>query len=244
MDAIPPHRLVAVCDILGFSDLIQTQPLNRVVDDILGWFRKALRHSVHQDHFPSTTPLYTEIDAHADLGVALFSDTVLLYARNDSDEAARQLINAVGWLIFETLMQGTTKIRAGISYGEAWLDRSESMYVGKAIVDAYQLERDQAWSGAALTETACQRVPMPARSGDLADWWVVPYSVPLKAGNTIDTLAVNWTWGMHRPDWRLRWSNTNEVPDAADWASKPQVCEKFMNTKAFHDTTCPWCKPR
>ena len=50
--------LVAVCDILGFSALVQSQPLDLVVKDALGWFSSALNHSIHRgmkDHEPMAT---------------------------------------------------------------------------------------------------------------------------------------------------------------------------------------------
>jgi hypothetical protein len=241
---VPHQYLVAVCDILGFSNLVEQNPLDQVVDGALGWFRRALHHSIHKDGFPPEVPHKAETDAHEHVGVAWFSDTVLLYSLRDDDEAARQLIMTVGWLIFETLLSsGRTKIRGGISYGEARMDRENSIFVGKAIVDAYRLEKRQEWSGAALTETACDRIPEYARSGGYADWWVIPYGVPLKDGLTTNTLAINWTWGIHHPPW-LRWSESAESPTDADWQDKPDICRKFINTKAFHDALCHHCNPR
>ena len=43
--------MIAVCDILGFSKLIESNPLDKVVDHTLGWFRKALHHSIHKNGF-------------------------------------------------------------------------------------------------------------------------------------------------------------------------------------------------
>ena len=37
------HYMIAVCDILGFSNLIDRNPLDMVVDRALGWFE---RHSI------------------------------------------------------------------------------------------------------------------------------------------------------------------------------------------------------
>jgi len=32
--------VIALCDILGFSDLVKNHPLDTIVDDVLGWFRQ------------------------------------------------------------------------------------------------------------------------------------------------------------------------------------------------------------
>ena len=124
---------------------------------------------------------------------------------------------------------------------EPLMDRENSLFVSKAIVDAYRLEQQQEWSGAALTGAASERVPPYARSGRYADWWVIPYAVPLKGDSTLNTLAVNWTWGIHDPNWRLDWSTSAENPTDVDWRDKPDICRKFVNTKAFHDAFCQQC---
>jgi len=236
--------LIAVCDILGFSTLVEKNSLDDVVSGALGWFRKALHHSLHKRDFPSEVPAKTAFVGNEHVGVAWFSDTVLLYTRRDDDEAVQQLILTIGWLLFETMIGGNTRIRGGISYGEAYIDEANSIFVGKPIVEAYRLEQQQQWSGAALTATGSNRIPEHIRSGQYADWWVVPYDVPLKTGATLRTLAINWTWGFHDPTWRLRWSKSADVPTELDWQTQPDICEKFTNTKRFHDAICRECRVR
>ena len=228
--------MIVVCDILGFSHLVQTTPLQHVVDDSLGWLRKSLHHSLHKRDFPDDIPKKSEFLGNDHVGVAWFSDTILFYTRHDDREAIRQLIHTVGWLLFETMMAGRL-IRGGISFGEAYIDEEDAVFVGKPIVEAYQLEKKQQWAGVALTDAAVERIPEQARSGHLSDWWVTPYDVPLKA---LRTLAINWTWGGHSW-WRVSWSSKKEEPDESDWATRPDICEKFVNTKAFHKAVCRTC---
>ena len=235
--------MIAVCDILGFSKLIESNPLDKVVDHALGWFRKALHHSIHKNGFPEKVPQAIDLEGHKDIGVALFSDTIFLYTLRDDDEAVRQLINTVGWLIFETILGGT-RIRGGVSYGEAFIDKENAIFVGSPIIEAYRLEQSQQWAGAALTHAARERIPTYVRSGEYADWWVIPYDIPLKNDLTFETLAINWTWGFHHPDWRPRWSRESESPLNKDWEERPDTCEKFLNTKTFHDTICWQCNPK
>jgi hypothetical protein len=238
------QSMVAVCDILGFSKLVENRTLDEVVGGALGWLRKALHHSVHKREFPTEIPSREEFFGDVHVGVAWFSDTILLYSREDSDEAVRNLILTVGWLLFETILGGFTRIRSGISYGEVYIDDKDAVFVGKPIVEAYRLEQRQQWSGAALTERASERIPQQVRHGQYADWWVVPYEIPVKDDPVLRTLAVNWTWGLHHPDQLLRWSPTADVPTESDWESRPDVCEKFINTKVFHDRLCHQCTVR
>ena len=235
------NHMVAVCDILGFARLVETQPLDAVVSSAIGWFRKSLHHSLYKNGFPESIPELRDLESHADIGVAWFSDTILLYTLRDDDECVQNMLSTVGWILFETIVSGRTRIRAGISYGEAFIDPKNSLFVGTPIIDAYRLEQSQQWSGAALSEDAEKRIPAEARSGKFADWWVTPYSVPLKSGHK-EMLAVNWTWGIHQPQWKQVWSESREVPNEQDWKEQPDVCEKFTNTNAFHDSTCTFCR--
>jgi len=45
-----------------------------------------------------------------------------------------------------------------------------------------------------VTEKAEERIHL----GVFGYWWIVPYDVPLKEDKTLQTLAVNWTWGVIR----------------------------------------------
>lgn len=235
------NQTVAVCDILGFSELVEQQPLGAVVDNAIGWFRKALNHSLLKNGFPSETPSLPTLEVHPDVGIAWFSDTVLFYTKQDNDQAVRELLSTVAWLLFETILEGVTKLRGGIAYGPVHLEPENSLFVGKPIIEAYRLEQSQQWSGVALAASAVARLPECVRTGELLDWWVKPWDVPRKGLAPLHTLAVNWNQGIHRPDWRLRWSDASEDPTETDWDTKPDICEKFVNTKRFHIAHCWNC---
>ena len=83
------NYMIAVCDILGFKALIERTKLEEVVGGSLAWFRKALNHSLHKKEFPSSPPPTSDLYTHPNVGVAWFSDTVLLYTKHDTDEAVR-----------------------------------------------------------------------------------------------------------------------------------------------------------
>lgn len=234
---------VAVCDVLGFSDLVNKTDLGTLVDDHLAKLQGCLSHSIHKQIFSNQVPSLTEITAHPKVGIAWFSDTVLLYTREDNDACLQELYATVGWLLFETLIQSRTRIRAGIAYGEAFIDAPNSLYVGRPIIEAHCLEQRQQWSGAALAPSAVDRTPLCVRDGDFADWWLVRYDVPLKKkGLTCDTFAVDWTIGVHQPGTFPRWSAESAEPTAADWRTKESVCQKWKNTRKFHDEICRQCR--
>jgi hypothetical protein len=233
---------IALCDILGFSDLVKSNPLSSVVDDVLGWFRQALHHSINKNDWPEIVPNFVEINKNSKIGLAWFSDSILLFTREDTNDSLQELLQTVQWLLFETMLY-TTRIRAGIAYGDAFIDPQNAMYVGVPIIEAHQLEQQQQWSGAALTKSAYDRIPQYAIEGKFADWPVIPYNVPIKNNKTISTLAVNWTWGIH-DHLTFNWSEKKEMPTSDDWKRTPSICEKWSNTRQFHTDVCEQCRRR
>ncbi|MBC8492225.1 MAG: hypothetical protein H8D43_00460 [Chloroflexi bacterium] len=232
---------IAVCDILGFSSLVQGKPLDSVVQEHLEWLRKALYYSIYKE-FPAKAPSLRALQDQGELGLAWFSDTVLIYTLEDTDDNLRALTICLGCLLFATVFKVGTRLRCGVSYGEAFMDAENSIYVGKPLIEAYCLQQAQAWSGGALTRKAVERLPAPARTGQYRwDWFLVPYEVPKKGNRTVRTLAIDWTIGVHDgPDF-LRWSKTDAVPPEDEWEKRPDVCEKWQNTKRFHDSVCKRC---
>jgi len=231
--------MVAVCDILGFSNLVQKNDLSFVVNDNLSYLRQALHHSIHHGDFPDDIPTLRDLLLHENVGFAWFSDTLFFYGRDESDEANRRIIETVGWLMFETMMLPQLRIRAGISYGAIHVDTENSIYVGPAIIDAHRLEKIQLWSGGALTESACERI-----SSDYH--WVVSYDIPILTSNnsieTINTLAINWTFGIHsRGAFEIPWSRDSNEPTQEYIDNHPDIVEKWRNTRQFHRDVCRYC---
>lgn len=102
--AVQQNYFLAVCDILGFSALVEKNSLELVVNQFLAWFRQSLSHSVHKSTFPAEDPPTSDLERHAHVGVAWFSDTLLFYTKHDTDEAIRELLASVAWLVFETML--------------------------------------------------------------------------------------------------------------------------------------------
>lgn len=197
-------------------------------------------HAINKDSWPDGTPSLAEIDRNSLIGIAWFSDTILFWTKEDEDYNIRELIQTVAWLTFANIY-GNTKIRGGISYGEAYIDPTNSLFVGTPIIDAYRLESQQQWSGVALTDSAVSRVPSFVHEGGFVDWPVVSYDVPLKDSSSTSTLAINWTYGIHR-NFDMPWSPLSDEPTARDWEQSRSICEKWHNTRQFHTDVCESCR--
>ncbi|MDO8637299.1 MAG: hypothetical protein Q7R34_13900, partial [Dehalococcoidia bacterium] len=209
----------------------------KIVERSFSYLRMALKDSIEKN-FPDVPPSFNELQANGRLGLALFSDTILIYTLDDSDTSVNTLMSTLGWLFFDTIGFPDTRLRCGVSYGEATLDATNSAYVGKALVEAHELQESQEWAGGALSPKAVKRLPSEAQT------YLTLYKVPRKTQPPVETLAINWTIGLHNPgDLPGPWSINTGEPTTKDWFERPDVCRKWWNTVAFHDAVCRKCKP-
>lgn len=251
---ITSNAMVAVVDILGFSKLVKSKSLDRIVGDA-SYLLKALSSAINKENTPENTPTLSELRDQHYIGFAWFSDTMLFYTLNDQETDYQNLIQTISWVITHTVLDPEMRLRAGISYGEFFHDVKNELYIGKAIVDAYQLEKRQEWCGGALAESARGKIPKEYWDGKFADWPIVEYDVPVKytgipayrpdapyekemeyqkkrieRGQTERLLSINWT-----PIGPCPICDGNPVfQDVSD----NRINQKLRNTKKFHDQVC------
>jgi len=236
------NRTVAVCDILGFKSLVMAKPLQDLLQGELALFRKLVGFSVKHEDVSSSPPDLCGLRSQERVGFAWFSDTVLIYSKDDTDISCRNVIETVAWLLFSTMLT-QTKVRAGIAYGEFAEDSVNESYFGRAIVEAYELEQAQEWAGGALTQAAADRLPRRDTTGARFQWQVCKYPIPLKHPHpNCSHLAVDWTQGIHT-GLDLQWSRQQSCPSEEERQKQPSICAKWDNTIRFHDKVCVQCNP-
>ena len=236
-EIISGNSMVAVCDILGYSNLVESSSLHNMIDLHLNNIKNLIKSSTHyinrnKDVYPSPS-----------LGYSIFSDTVFLYSLSDTYEGYRSVLHAVYSLIRQPMFTPIYRFRAGISYGEFYHDKKESLYTGKAMVEAYKLEKIQQWSGAALTETAADKFKNKSPESDL----LVDYDVPVRlpTGSTHKILSVvNWTYGPRHPEipGKPNWMEREEKGVRVDFYKDKNVEQKILNTEKFHSDNCIQCQ--
>ena len=243
------NYLIAVCDILGFSKLFDDEKnsLDIITDRYVGYLKRSLMHTIYKDFFPDNIPTLEKVRRNSDIGIAWFSDTILLYTKEDTNEQCKTLLQNIGWLIFENMStpHNATRLRVGISYGEAFIDEKNETFLGKPIVEAYKLENKQKWSGGALTKKAEERFGNYLASLNPVESWVVPYDVPVGDNTTEKLLAINWTNGIHNNTMKdFYWRYDRHEPSQKECIEHPDVIEKWKNTKEFHKNNCRHCFPK
>ena len=126
--------MIAVCDVLGFSELVVGQPLSQVVNSYMLGLYRCLEHSVRQEPPAGSEHPVDMLRQQKRLGVAWFSDTILLYGLDDKDETCWVVIEAARWLIHGTLFMQPNfakpgiRTRAGTTMGSSTRTRSEGCF--------------------------------------------------------------------------------------------------------------------
>jgi hypothetical protein len=255
------NAMVGLFDILGFKNILFSIPLKEVVDVHYGYLREALYFGIFAEE-PKHDPTWEEIRDQNKLGVAWFSDSVLIYSLRDNEDNYCDLIRASAYMLMKTICCSYPPIRfrIGISYGEVFIDPEKQIYLGKPIIQAYKLQEKQQWSGGILDKFAKAKIPQYVKDQNYPfPWFLIPYKVPLKlnekngfsvVNNDMNSLkipitgcttmlAIDWTRFLHG-SFTLNWSKEKAEPDPGE--APYDVIFKWKMTKEFHETVCQFCK--
>lgn len=179
-------RYITFLDILGFGEMVKSKSLaemQRLLGLALQSIQIAKWGGVHQG-VPSLNekpPL-----------VFSFSDTFVLASRDLSEPAVASYV-VTSALLTQYLFAQTLPVRGTMTFGEADFIPGTNHMVGKGIVHAAELEKQQNWFGVLVD---LPRMPAGAQQlfelPQLAPLFV-RWNLPLKGGNVIENaLVVNW----------------------------------------------------
>ncbi|HEX8174097.1 MAG TPA: hypothetical protein VF543_03140 [Pyrinomonadaceae bacterium] len=190
------NRYIAMIDILGFAHLVETSPLMQIVEQtesiLRGWPDNLYLAWVAINDDGSLTSGYSY-----ELGKAHFSDTLILWTR-PIDETFKYktqeefcFLQTVSQIICNGFLSGMP-LRAGIGFGECYIDEEKGTYIGQALVNAYNVEKVQEWVGGALHPN-CPAVESMNEGEDYGGV-LVRHSIPVKPGSKLNLdVALDWT---------------------------------------------------
>lgn len=218
--------LVGAFDILGFKRLMSTADLQ----ELSGQMERLIQILGGCGEKPAVF----EVDGHRSSGVPIVlqaSDSFVVFSDVKNDADVVQLLWNIHHLIFHAI-QLEFPIRGAIAYGEALVQTEPPIFIGPAVVEAFEWEKCQAWAGACLAPSLLSHV----RERHLREALfplVVPYTLPLHKGAQ-DGLAVNWTsdafYFMDSSHVRTKFLDC----PASD-PEYPRAMEKVKNTMQFLD---------
>lgn len=158
------------------------------------------------------------------------SDSFVVFSDVKGPADVAQFIWNIHHLVFHAMLMEELPIRGAIAYGEALVQTEPVMFVGAAVLEAFECEKRQAWAGACLAPSLEKYIEGEGLSKALFPL-VIPYSVPAY-GNCSARFAVNWmTDAFYFMDSEHVRSKFPECPVSDGEFQKVQ--EKIRNTVAF-----------
>lgn len=172
-------RFVAFLDIMGFKDRVAR---NKHQDILMSL-----------EIFQSNIARYIATHQDADIQMAMFSDSILLYSKDITLDSLRALADITSYVMMYALQQDIPiPLKGSIAAGEMTYNQTKQLYFGQALIDAYLLEESVKYYGVVLHHSAEKYVVEYGESKYFQD-----KQIPLKSGriahyelNWYDTLAM------------------------------------------------------
>jgi hypothetical protein len=149
MESQPRHHLryrerwFCYLDLLGFTNIVRTG----AVEQVIPLYQEVLDSLEHQ------------VAQKKKLGISYswFSDTFIIFSRGDSDHEFT-LVEQAGRLFFQKLVLGRIPVRGALTVGKLYSQLERNIFIGEALIDAYEYGEKQNWLGFILTPRVYARL--------------------------------------------------------------------------------------
>lgn len=180
-------RFVAFFDLLGFKDKIMRNSHNEIFEQLnkLSSMRNRIENSANSE---SIKRIFVDVDIYT----VSFSDSIALFSKNDSFQNFEFFIAMVRYFISNAI-KNNVAIKGGIAFGDISLNKTEQIYFGQPIIDAYYIEEDVNFLGVVLHNSVDKYIR--AHENECSKSGIISKSIinertPLKTGkiyhNSID----------------------------------------------------------
>lgn len=156
--------LIALFDVLGFSDRIGRSSLDKIHAQYRDLIAVAARQGSHVflDARPAGDGTSVPYLGYMQLEQDFFSDTILLWSPYHPEQVI-PFLNVCSLFMCETLETGLP-LRGAISLGKAVMDKAERTYIGPPLVEAARVEKAQEWIGVSFGPSFRSRPDVPFRA--------------------------------------------------------------------------------
>lgn len=135
------NRFVAFLDLLGFKDKVMRKSHDEIYNELskISSYKKKLEESIKAEII---TRNFNDIDIY----IVSFSDSIVLFSKNDSLDNFKFFTIALKSL-FSKAIKNKIALKGGIAHGTISVNKSEQIYFGQPIIDAYLIEEDVNYLG-------------------------------------------------------------------------------------------------
>lgn len=206
-------RWLGYFDLLGTSELIKTDKATAVF-------------LAYQD---ALKELHKWRERHAKVNYAWFSDTFILFTEDDSVESFGAIERVCRWFVSSLLLR-QIPVRGSMSWGELYVDHSNSIYLGRALLEAYEWGECQDWIGFLLCQSSITKLTDLKLLVSVRQHYVQS-EIPLKNKKASQNMSAcvlgNWLPKRHQ---EALLANFEQMKDGQ---SDPRVRKKYDRTVEF-----------
>ncbi|OHB66116.1 MAG: hypothetical protein A2Y76_03600 [Planctomycetes bacterium RBG_13_60_9] len=174
-------RWVACFDLLGTRQLVKSAKTR----DVFRSFARASKTLGDLNRF------------NADIFHAWFSDTFLIYSKDDSQGAFAAVEKVCRWFM-TALIWGNIPVRGSISCGHFYSDEANGTYFGPALIEAYEWAESQDWIGLLLCPSCIARLEESGQSTEdykhYIEYTVPPFMKSLPDGSCRCAACIPGNW--------------------------------------------------
>lgn len=195
-----PNIFVAFLDIMGFRDRVfrekhdvvkkMLESLRPAIEDIEKDAKKRLQDQLRFQE-------KTDVTTTSSIYPVSFSDSIILFSNDDSDDSANEVIIDAAY-IFSEAIDKEIPMKGAIAFGEMTVNIDKSLYFGKPLIDAYDLQNELLFYGVVLHHTFESRLGEKGMGDILESELVQHYPVPMKLGK-VSHNSINWTFMSKNP---------------------------------------------
>ncbi len=188
------ERYVAFLDIMGFRDMVFRESHEKIKEmfECLRPTIESIRKEANAIIGKERVKTKNTPTTYSTIFPISFSDSIILFSSNNSNQSALLMIVNVAIILSEAMKNGVA-MKGSIAYGEmtAEIEGGKSLYFGKPLIDAFELQQEVELYSAVLHHTA-EKALVEFGSVHILDGGLVKkYFVPMKSGK-INHYTINW----------------------------------------------------
>ena len=178
------NRFVAFLDIMGFKERVARNDHDVVLNEL--------------EIFQSNISQYVGYHRDADIQLALFSDSILIYSQDDTIDSLHALADITSHIMMYAIQQeNPIPLKGAIAAGKTTCNHIKQLYFGQALIDAYLLEENIKYYGVLVHHSAekyllqskfdeFRDIKAPLKGGDIAHYELNWYTIKLDLFETIE----------------------------------------------------------
>lgn len=174
-------RFVAFLDIMGFKDRVARNAHEDVLKEL--------------EIFQSNISQYVSYHRDADIQIALFSDSILIYSQDNTLSSLHALADITSHIMMYAIQQEKPiPLKGAIAAGRMTCNQIKQLYFGQALIDAYLLEENVKYYGVLVHHSAekylknnnfseFRDIKAPLKSGEISHYELRWYDTVISPNN-------------------------------------------------------------